>query len=63
MFESGHGIHMPLKLGHLFHDESFWATSAALALILLFIAIAIWATVTGKQSPTHMPTPYYPYGF
>ena len=63
IFGSDHGIHMPLKLEHLVHDESFWATAAALALIAMFIAIAVWATVTGRQSPMSIPSPYYPYGF
>ncbi|MCK4886253.1 MAG: hypothetical protein KAS96_02635 [Planctomycetes bacterium] len=69
IFRSGHGIHMPdrhhmaVKLEHLVHDESFWATAVALALIAIFIAVAVWATLTSQQSPRIMPTPYYPYGF
>lgn len=69
IFRSGHGIHMPdrhsmtVKLEHMVHDESFWATAAALAFIAIFIAVAVWGTVAGWQSPRVMPGPYYPYGF
>jgi len=69
IFRSDRGIHMPdrhhmaVRLGHLVHDESFWATAVALALIAIFIAVAVWATLTSQQSPRLTPTPYYPYGF
>jgi len=69
MLKSGHGVHMPsmhnmaVRMEHLAHDESFWATVVALTLIAIFIGVAVWATLTGQQSPRMVPTPYYPYGF
>ena len=69
IFKSGHGIHMPdrhhiaIRFEHLVHDESFWATVVALALITIFIVVAVWATLNGQQSPRTIPAPYYPYGF
>ena len=69
IFSSGHRIHIPdrhhmaVRLEHLVHDQSFWATVVALALIAIFVAVAVWATLNGQQSPRAIPTPYYPYGF
>lgn len=65
-----HHIHMPdrhnlaLQMSHLVHDERFWPIVVAIALMAAFIAIAVWAGLTGESTGEEMPTrPFRPYGF
>ena len=65
-----HRVHMPsrdtlaLRMSHIVHDERFWPIMVAIALMATFIAIAIWAGMTGGSAGEEVPTrPFRPYGF
>lgn len=68
--EWAHHVHVPsranmaLRISHMTHDERFWPIMVAIALMAAFIAIAIWAGMTGGAPGEELPTrPFRPYGF
>lgn len=65
-----HQVHLPSRvsmassISHMTHDERFWPIMVAIALMTAFIAIAIWAGMTGGSPGEELPVrPFRPYGF
>ena len=47
---------MAVGMGHVFHDERFWAIVGAAILFAILIGLAIIANRTGMEAPDFSPT-------
>lgn len=56
---------MRIGMGHMVHDERFWALVVAVGIIAILIAIAIWVGLTGEGTgPDFLPIDrFYPYNY
>jgi len=47
---------MAEKISYVVHKDVFWPTVVALALLALFLAIAVWASIYGEGGTVEMPS-------
>lgn len=60
-----HHVHIPkrhdmaMRMGHVVHDERFWAIMGAAILLGLLITLAVLTATSGNQGP--IVNPMYPF--